>query len=161
MSRYLQDALQENVVEFLSKWSDDEVLTLAFFLGGEYELTPIPSDKIKLFITEFIGDEKYATFYVDLVKKEGNVYFTSAFQTQALMSELYGYVSFQVLCRVRNKIKPKTNTLSNFKNKLKKDLDVAFDNSFDGSNFDKIEGFLNIMDVLEEHKVITHRDDRT
>ncbi|HSE99791.1 MAG TPA: hypothetical protein VLA48_02755 [Nitrososphaeraceae archaeon] len=154
----LKQRLQGNVVDYIKDWTDEELCNLTRFFGAEIE-TRKPSDKEILFIKEFIGEADYAEF-VMLTKSTVKHSFSNIKILNSNINEIYSYLSFQsnqrlaklILTQKKSDIKLNKQKLKILE--LKKDLLVAVENSYDGGVFYKVDGWCNVLEVLENHKLI-------
>lgn len=154
----LRQRLQENVVEYIKNFTDEELCNLTRLFGAEIE-TRTPSDKEMLFIKEFIGEADYAEFIM-LTRATKKSFFSNIKMLNSNINEIYSYLAFQSnqrLAKLINEQKKSAIKINKQKLKtleLKRDLLIAIDNSYEDGVFYKVEGWCNISDVLVKHKLI-------
>lgn len=164
----LANKLQERVVDYINSFTFEELRDLAIYLGAGIMQSVVPTKQQQKFCETFLGAVSYAKYleYHSLDNKD-RPYFTTAHSTGMEIQELYGFVSFQCVLRsselmlsVSNlsvKISKLEVKIAKEKLKqitLKEDLANAINNSFEDGIFWKNDGWCNISEVLEKHKLI-------
>ncbi len=149
--KIILESLTNNLDKFLDKLSDIECLDLSNYLSYNF-LKKQPTEIQKEFIEEFFTLDKWLNFYQKCKRIEmgNNVYFHSE---PEFWNEIKTHVLFHISFLYDKHLKKENKELKN-QEQLIKDLDNAILNSEIDGIFDKCEGWLNISEVLQKHKLI-------
>jgi len=121
------------------------------YLNGGWDR---PTSKLEqLFVEKFFGKDDWALFLYESTDEGRPSYFSKCVRVKSELSTVRHFLAFEVSERFSKlanaKIPPKENN-----KKLKQDLQTAVEDSYEDGEFCKIEGWLNISEVLQKHKLL-------
>ena len=148
------DSTYANINVFIEKNNSvSALIDLSLYISGSFMDTP-PTELQKEFIGEFFGHHEWAEF-INYSKKP-KTFFKQIPSFD--LPTIRGILTHELLKLIKYGDKPISKSekrLKEEKKKLKKELKTAIKNSYFDGVFDKCDGWCNISDVLQEHKLIT------
>ena len=159
-------AYLNNYNTYISKLSFDDILSIIDYMDSIKNIRKKPNKMIEDFMDEFFGLDKWYKYVAEVIKESS---FFKDFQMQAEVNKIYQLLSFDALNMARAKLLESDKKIKSLELKkeilnknhqiyyatLKHKLKAAINNSYiEDGIFDKIEGFLNISDVLLAEKLI-------
>jgi hypothetical protein len=144
-------SLANNLDRFLNKLSDIECIDLSNYLSYNF-IKKQPTEIQKEFIEEFFTLDKWLSFYQKCKRIEMGHKISFHFEPE-FWNEIRTHVLFHILF-LYDKHLTKENKELRRQEQLIKDLDNAILNSEIDGIFDKYEGWLNVSEVLQKHKLI-------
>lgn len=153
----------ENIQDFLKGKNVNNMLDCCLFLSSSdrYQKQP-PNQETKDFIEQIFSNELWADFVMQQ-RRPKQKYFNPRppFDFDTITSilnfeviKMASLVQYETVTKVVTKIQK-----INKREQLKKDLKQAMEQSVFNGTFDKIDGFINLYEVLIKHNLLEEYED--
>lgn len=156
------ESTQTNIKEFIKGKDLDELIDLYFYIISDDSQKRPPTEMEKEFIGEFFTHDGWANF-IQSIKRKDKPYFErrNNFDLPMISSVL----SFELLKKCSqfmsniDKELSRARRVETKQSNIKRQLEVALDDSYEDGIFNKVEGFSNLYETLIRYKLIKERKD--